>query len=119
MKTLILNGIESLSQDGKVLCVEVSVVYAYKDGRYTEEIEGTKYTLVLPALQYQRIEVRTKETSPNPEILQALSDVENESCPVEVEGFKARISVDFTRKELRLTCTADTVYEADEEVLIS
>lgn len=118
MKELVLRNIEALSQNGEIFCVEVAVIYTYKDGHYTDEIEGVRYSLVFPSMQYQRVEVRTKEIAPNPEVLDTLS--ENQSCIVEVEGFRARISVDFIRKELRLSCTADTVYPTDEsEVLIS
>ncbi len=115
MKELILNRIEALSP-GEILCVDVSTIYAYRDGHYTEEAEGTKYILVLPSMQYQRIEVRTKEQKPNQAVMNALEEEDN--CRVEVVNFKARITPDFTRRELRISCTADTV-RVDDEILVT
>lgn len=114
MKELILNRIEALSP-GEILCVDVSTIFAYKEGHYTTDAEGTKYTIVLPSMQYQRIEVRTKE-QPNQAIMNALEEEGN--CRVEVVNFKARITPDFTKRELRISCTADAVH-IDDEVFVT
>ena len=114
MKELILNRIEALSP-GEILCVDVSTIFAYKDGHYTEEATGSKYILVLPSMQYQRIEVRTKE-QPNQSVMNALEEEDN--CRVEVVNFKARITPDFTKRELRISCTADAVH-IDDEVFVT
>lgn len=116
MREIIINTIEALSP-GVVLCVDVSTIYAYREGHYTKEVEGTKYTLVLPSMQFQRVEVRTKERKPNQSVMTSLEN--EDSCSVEIVNFKARITPDFTRKELRISCTADTVHMQDEILVTS
>ena len=120
MKELIIDDIHLLSKEGEVLCVEATILHAFKDGKYTEEVDGVKYTCVIPSLQYQRIEIRTKEKVPNQQIMDILE--EEPSCSIEVRGFRARISGDYVRKELRISCSAEAVSEADDdemEIIIS
>ena len=114
MKEIIFDDIHLLSKDGIVLCVETTILHVFRDGKYWEgEVEGVKYTCVIPSLSYNRIEIRTKETVPNKHIMDVLE--EEPSCSIEVRGFRARISGDYVRKELRISCSAEAVFEADED----
>lgn len=113
MKEIIIDDIHFLSKDGGVLCVEATTIHAFHDGKYTETVEGIKYICVLPSLQYHRIEIRTKEMFPNKQIMDILE--EEPSCSIVVRGFRARISGDYVRKELRISCSAESVIEADDD----
>lgn len=110
MKELIISNVSTLTNGGEILCVDATIINSFKDGKYTKDVDGVKYLAVIPALQYQRIEIRTKEISPNPRIIQAL---EEGAVPIDVENFRAKVSIDWTRKELRLTCIADSVEESE------
>lgn len=112
MKELIISNVSTLTNGGEILCVDATIINSFKDGKYTKDVDGVKYLAVIPALQYQRIEIRTKEKSPNPRIVQAL-EAGVGAVPVDVENFRAKVSIDWTRKELRLTCIADSVEESE------
>lgn len=114
MKEIIFDDIHLLSKDGIVLCVETTILHVFRDGKYwEEEVEGVKYTCVIPSLQYHRVDIRTKEKKPNQQILGILED--EPSCSIEVQGFRARISGDYVRKELRISCSAEAVFEANDD----
>lgn len=112
MKELIINNVSTLTNGGEILCVDTTIINSFKDGKYTNIAEGVKYLAVIPALMYQKIEIRTKEKSPNPRIVKALEEGAG-AIPIEVENFRAKVSIDWTRKELRLTCIADSVEESE------
>lgn len=115
MKEIVIDDIHFFSKDGGVLCVEVTILHVFREGKYWEgEVEGVRYTCVIPSLSYHRIEIRTKEKVPNQQIMDILE--EEPSCSIVVRGFRARISGDYVRKELRISCSAEAVFEANDDM---
>ena len=84
------------------LVTEPRLVKLYVDKKPTDTIDGVVYTVISPALVYEKLTIKVKETAPS---------VEFTGRPIRVHftNLDGKVWQDFRTNEIKLSLTADSI----------
>ena len=101
MNTVSLSGLHILPDDlgAEFLVTGVRLYYAYANDQRTDKVEGYKYSTVLPAKQFAKLDVKVPGS-------QRLDVPHGEYVPVRYDGLEAKLYYDHNnRVQLSLKAT--------------
>lgn len=58
-------SLEQIAKSETVLLVDIEEIKEYKNGGITENVEGTRYTIVCPKNRFEKLGVKVKERKPS------------------------------------------------------
>ena len=100
-------SLDQLSGGKDVLLVGVKPIYKYVDGKRTDDVEGHRYEIILPAMQFERINV--KVVGDNPTFTDASLREYEGAVYADITGFVGRFYRDRQSGEYRFAASAAAV----------
>lgn len=103
--------IDPASLGKEFLLADITPSYDYKDGERTQNVNGYKYSVALPAVRFEKVSVKIPLEKKNT----ALFDI-SESIPTGIKvGFKnIEVKTYFLNGNINVTASADDVFVIKE-----